>query len=244
MEQRPAPANPKIATIKIACIAAALVLMAIITIQVLPLMRMVSQPNGQQQFQLWIDSLGFWGWFVLLGIQMMQIIVAFIPGEPVEIVSGMLYGAVGGFLTCELGILLGSVAIFYAVRAFGRPLITAFIPEEKLASYSFLHNAKKLERLTFILFFLPGTPKDVLTYVAGLTPISPFKFLAIATFARVPTVFSSTWAGSTMMEGNWEMTVLIFLVIGGISLLGIWAHNRLMARAGRGNPREGEAQQP
>ncbi len=242
MEQRPAPVNSKIAAIKIACFAAALALMGVITVQALPLMRMLSQPNGQQQFQLWINSLGFWGWFVLLGIQVMQVIVAFIPGEPVEIASGMLYGAVGGFLTCELGILLGSVAIFYAVRAFGCPLITAFIPEEKLARYSFLRSTQKLERLTFILFFLPGTPKDVLTYAAGLTSISPFKFLAIATFARTPSVFSSTWAGSTMMEGNWEMTVLIFLITGGISLLGIWAHNRLMARAGKGNSQEEKVQ--
>lgn len=233
MERKPVPADRKILYIKTACIAAALVLMGIITVKTLPMIRLLSQPDGQHQFQVWIDSLGLWGWFVLLGIQVLQIIVAFIPGEPVEIVSGMLYGAIGGFLTCELGILLGSVAIFYAVRAFGRPLITAFIPEEKLASYSFLHNTKKLERLTFLLFFLPGTPKDVLTYVAGLTPISPLKFLAIATFARIPSVFSSTLAGSTMVEGNWEMTVLIFLVTGAISLLGIWAHNRLMAKANR-----------
>ena len=244
MDQK--PTNPKILYIKTACMAAALVLMGIITIKTLPMVRMLSQPDGQQQFQLWIDSLGFWGWFVLLGIQVLQIIVAFIPGEPVEIVSGMLYGAVGGFLTCELGILIGSVSIFYAVRAFGRPLIPAFIPEEKLASYSFLHNAQKLERLTFILFFLPGTPKDVLTYVAGLTPISPLKFLAIATFARIPSVFSSTWAGATMVDGNWKMTALIFLVTGAVSLLGIWAHNRLMAKAGKGKDpiQEGDVQQP
>ncbi len=92
---------------------------------------------------------------------MMQIIVAFIPGEPVEIVSGMLYGAVG-FLTCELGILLGSVAIFYAVRAFGRPLITALSPRRSWPAIPFCTTPKAGTADLYPLF-LPGTPKDVLT---------------------------------------------------------------------------------
>ena len=141
MEQRPAPANPKIATIKIACIAAALVLMAIITIQVLPLMRMLSQPNGQQQFQLWIDSLGFWGWFVLLGIQMMQIIVAFIPASRWRLSPACCMGR-WGFLTCELGIPPGIGGHLLCGPGLWPPADHRLIPEEKLASYSFLHNAK------------------------------------------------------------------------------------------------------
>ena len=230
----------KLLWIKTISVAVAVILMGIITIKALPLIQILSEPDGQHKFQAWIDSLGFWGWFVLLGIQILQIIVAFIPGEPVELVSGILYGAIGGFLTCELGIFLGSILIFYGVRRFGRPLITAFIPEENLARYSFLHNTKKLERLTFILFFLPGTPKDVLTYIAGLTPISPVKFLTIATVARIPSVFSSTLAGSTVVDGNWKLTALIFIVTGIISAMGIWAHNRLMAKEGKESGRESQ----
>lgn len=207
--------------------------MAILTVKIWPWMMSLSTPAGQADFEAWIDSLGFGGWLVMLGLQILQVVVAIIPGEPIEIIMGVLYGTWGGFFTCELGVLLGSVLVFWAVRLAGAPLVKAVFGEEKLNHYAFLQNTKKLETVTFILFFIPGTPKDVLTYVAGLTSISPLRFLGIAMFARVPSILSSTWGGSSLAQGKWLSTVLIFAAVGLISLAGIWAHKKFMARLHR-----------
>ncbi|MCI8622501.1 MAG: TVP38/TMEM64 family protein [Provencibacterium sp.] len=216
--------------------AAALLLAAAMTaatVWLWPWFSTLSTPEGQQQLQDWIGGLGLKGWLIMLGLQILQIVVAVIPGEPIEVVMGVLYGAWGGFLTCELGVLAGSLLVFGAVRLLGAPLVRAVFGEDKLKSYAFLQNTQKLELITFILFFIPGTPKDVLTYVAGLTSIRPLRFLFLSSFARIPSILSSTYAGSTLAKGQFAAGFVIFAVVGAISLLGILIHKKLMARINR-----------
>lgn len=203
------------------------------TIWLWPWFANLSTPEGQQQLQELVSRLGLGGWLLMLGLQLLQIVVAVIPGEPIEILMGMLYGAWGGFLTCELGVLTGSLLVFFAVRLLGAPLVRRIFGEEKLQKYTFLQNTERLELLTFILFFIPGTPKDILTYVAGLTRISPLRFLGISAFARIPSILSSTYAGSTLAKGDWLAGLIIFAAVGAISLTGILIHKKLMTRIGR-----------
>ena len=65
----------------------------------------------------------------------------------------------------------------------------------------------------FVLFFIPGTPKDLLVYVSGLLPIKPHMFILISTFARFPSVVTSTLAGSQLAVGDWKMSILIYVAI-------------------------------
>ncbi|MCI8443051.1 MAG: TVP38/TMEM64 family protein [Provencibacterium sp.] len=221
---------------------ASLLLLAVMTaatIWLWPWFSNLSTPEGQQQLQSFVSGLGFAGWLIMLGLQILQIVVAVIPGEPIEILMGMLYGAWGGFFTCELGVLAGSLLVFFAVRLIGPPLVQAVFGEEKLKSYAFLQNTGRLEFVTFLLFFIPGTPKDILTYVAGLTAISPLRFLSIASFARIPSIFSSTYAGSTLAKGDWRSGLIIFAAVGIISLAGILLHKKLMAKLHRKSPTNG-----
>ena len=75
--------------------------------------------------------------------------------------------------------------------------------------------------VTFILFLIPGTPKDMLTYIVGVTDMSVWKFIGISTFARIPSVLSSTIIGSTMRQGEWKVSLIVFLVTGIIGIVGI-----------------------
>ena len=84
------------------------------------------------QFEAYIDNLGIWGFFVMLGIQILQVIIAIIPGEPVEIISGVLYGGFGGLCLCLLGILIGTAAIYFAVKKLGYPLVHKFVSNEPI----------------------------------------------------------------------------------------------------------------
>lgn len=98
-------------------------------------------------------------------------IIAIVPGEPLEIGAGYAFGAVEGTLLCILGTTLSSVLIFLVVKKFGMRVVTLFVSEEKIRSFTFLQNTRRLNLIAFLLFFIPGTPKDVLTYVVGLTPM-------------------------------------------------------------------------
>ena len=84
---------------------------------------------------------------------------------------------------------------------------------QKIENNKIFQNPKKIEIIMLILFLLPGTPKDLLVYIAGLLPIKPLRFILISTFARFPSVLSSTLAGQNLAVGDWKMSILLYLAV-------------------------------
>lgn len=180
------------------------------------------------EFQTRIDEFGAWGWLVALGIQVLQVIVALIPGEVVEVGCGMAFGTWGGLAICLLGSAIGSAIIFLLVRKFGVKLVEVFVSREKINSLKFLSNERKLKSIIFLVFFTIGTPKDLLTYFAGLTNIKFHEFLIISTVARIPSVISSILVGDTLSEGNFVSSILIFAASAVLGLMGVVAYNKFV----------------
>lgn len=179
-------------------------------------------------FQSRIDSFGAWGWLVALGIQVLQVIVALIPGEVVEVGCGMAFGTWGGLLICLAGSAVGSAIIFLLVRKFGVKLVEVFVSREKINSLKFLSNERKLKSVIFLVFFTIGTPKDLLTYFVGLTNIKLHEFLIISTIARIPSVVSSILVGDKLSEGNFVTSILIFGASAVLGLMGVVAYNKFV----------------
>lgn len=172
----------------------------------------------RERFSAWIGGLGLKGVAILLGIQALQIVVAVIPGGPVEIVAGAAYGPWGGFAICILGCLIAAAGIFFAVRIFGVPLVERLFGKKLTDKYKFLGNTKKVSLALFLLFLIPGVPKDALTYIAPLGAIKPGRFLLITTSARAPAILMSAMLGSSALRGNWTLLLLLF---GATALTGI-----------------------
>ncbi len=177
--------------------------------------------NNPENFKEYIDSLGSWGFVIMFFMQLAQIIVAFIPGEAVEFVAGALYGWFWGLIFCCVGIILGQFIIFCAVKFLGRDFAEKVAGSKIMNKYEFLHNEKKLKSIIFILFFLPGTPKDLLTYFIPLTSINIKEFLIITTLARIPSVLSSTYAGSVFSEQNHFLLLAVYAGILLFTLIGV-----------------------
>lgn len=182
------------------------------------------------EFQTRIDAFGAWGWLVALGIQVLQVIVALIPGEVVEVGCGLAFGTWGGLLICLGGSALGSALIFLLVRKFGVKLVEVFVSREKINSLKFLNDERKLKSVIFLVFFTIGTPKDLLTYFAGLTNIKFHEFLIISTVARIPSVITSILVGDTLSEGNFVTSILIFAASAVLGLMGVAAYNKFVDR--------------
>lgn len=203
-------------------------LIGIITAISMPVFSRLSDPEVQQELQSMVESMKVGGFLIILGIQIIQVVIAFIPGEPVELLSGVLFGAWGGLFLCLAGIVLASSAIFFTVRRFGYPFVLRLFGKDKLKEFKFLNNSEKVEIVTFILFLIPGTPKDMLTYLAGVSNIKPSRFLLLSTFARIPSIVTSTTMGATMSRGDWKMTLLVFLLTAGTGLVGILYKDRII----------------
>ncbi len=183
-----------------------------------------------ERLQKAIDGLGFWGIFVLFLAQVLQIIIAFIPGEAVELVAGAMYGTWGGFVICMVGILVAQSFVFFMMRRYGQKLLYRFVKKEEVEKYQFLQSTEKLRSIVFVLFLIPGTPKDILTYVAGLSTIDMKSFLILSIVARIPSVITSTLAGSQFGSGDYSTSIIIFLATAVIGLLGIELHKRFMKK--------------
>lgn len=175
-----------------------------------------------------LNTYGWKGRFILLGLQCLQVVVAFIPGEIIELGAGYAYGAFQGLLICLVGVALSSSIIFLLVKKIGTPMVEMFISREKMNQLAFLNDEHKLKRLTFWLFFIPGTPKDVLTYFVGLTDMSLLQFLFITLIARIPSVVSSTVCGQMLGDKDYVTAAIVFAATGIISIIGYYLYNRFV----------------
>lgn len=203
------------------CIAVVLfvLIMAAVTYYVgIPMVRFAEEP---ELFRDWVDSFGVWGRLVFLGLVVFQVIVAFVPGEPVELAAGYIFGFLEGSLLTMVGFLLGSWIIFSLVRRFGVRLVEVFFPKEKIQEISFLKNPKKTKILAFILMTIPGTPKDFLSYFAGLTQLRLREWLAIVAVSRIPSLITSTISGAAAGEENYVLSAVMLCVTLAVSGIGL-----------------------
>ena len=160
----------------------------------------------------------------------LQVLVAVIPGEPLEISGGYAFGAVQGTVLCTLGAVLGSVVVFAFVRRFGRELVEIFFPKEKIESLRFLQSSPKRDLLFWIVFVVPGTPKDLLCYFAGLTDLSWGKWLLICSLGRVPSIITSTVGGSAVGGRQYLFAILVFAGTMALSAVGLLIYRGLCRR--------------
>ena len=116
-----------------------------------PMVRFAKEP---EVFRQWVAGHGFWGMAAYAGMVFLQVLVAIIPGEPLEIAGGYAFGAVWGTVLCLLGAFLGSVAVFAVVRKWGVPLVEVFFPREKLDKLSFLKTSPKRTALLWLVGLL------------------------------------------------------------------------------------------
>ena len=186
---------------------------------------MVEGLADPEEFRQWVDSHGPMGRLAFLGMMTLQVVVAMIPGEPLEIAAGYVFGNFEGLLLCILGAVLGTIMIFGFTRLFGVKMVEAFISREKIESIRFLHNPEKRNVLVFLLFFIPGTPKDVITYFIGLTSMKLPAFLLLSSIGRIPSVITSTIVGNALGTQNYVAAVLVFVGTGLAAAAGLWVYH-------------------
>ena len=185
---------------------------------------------SQEDFRDYVRSFGVLAPVVMLGLQILQVFIALIPGEIVESATGFVLGPWLGTAICYLGICIASTLIFTLTRRYGVRLVEVFVSREKINELRFLNTEQKRNTLIFLLFFIPGTPKDLLTYFVGLTDIRLRTFLLLSMVARIPSVITSTFGGHLLGEERYIGAVILYGITGLLSLLGMVGYNRYVYR--------------
>ena len=201
----------------------------------LPMIRLVEEP---EVFRDWVDSYGIWSRLIFLGMVVLQVVVAFIPGEPIELAAGYAFGFWEGTVLTLAGFLLGSLLVYLLVRHFGTQLVEVFFSSEKIRSFSFLKNSEKTKTIAFLLMLIPGTPKDFLSYFAGLTQLSLKSWMMIVAIARLPSLVTSTATGAAAGEQNYVLTVVMLGITVILTLAGLYYY-RLICKQQKAEEMDG-----
>ena len=166
----------------------------------------------------------------MLGINIVQVLLAFLPGEPVELASGYAFGFWEGTALCLVASGLATSAIYWATRRWGWKLVGLFFDRSLLDRFSWLKSAERLELIMLIVFLIPGTPKDFLTYFAGLTNMRFLPVVLIATFGRIPSIVTSTITASAVGSGNWPLVACTLVASAFLLAVGGLMYRRLRSR--------------
>lgn len=177
--------------------------------------------SDADRFKAWLDSYGNLGKIIFVGVRALQTVVKIIPAEPLEIGSGYAYGIWGGLFYCMLGTEIGSLIIIAITKLFGMRAVNLFVSEEKIKSLTFLQNKEKLTVSLFIIYLIPGTPKDIITYLMGVTDYNIWKFLLLTGLARIPSIITSTVCGAALGEKNYWLSAGVFIGTAILGLIGV-----------------------
>ena len=189
-----------------------------------PMVRMASEP---EQFRAWVEDFGLLGKVAFVGMVVLQVLVAFIPGEPIELAAGYAFGFVEGSLLTLAGFLIGSAMVYLLVKKYGVKLVEVFFDREKINEFSFLKNPKKTRAIALILMTIPGTPKDFLSYFAGLTQLKMGEWLAIVAIGRLPSLITSTVTGAAAGSENYVLSIAMLVITLMITAVGAIYYRRI-----------------
>ena len=157
----------------------------------------------RESFSRFLISLGSYSPIFFVLLQAVQVVISPIPGELTGIVGGYIYGATLGFILSTLGLALGSLAAFELARILGRPFVEKFVNQNLLKKFEFL-TTDTGATLCFLLFLIPGFPKDVLCYLLGLSQMKLTTFLVLSTLGRMPGTFLLTLQGASIRSQRYH----------------------------------------
>ncbi len=183
--------------------------------------KLLSTEEGQLEFSERLRSTGVWGALILTLIQVAQVVVAFIPGEFIEIVSGMLFGPILGMILALVGLSLGTIIIWGLVKLFGKPFMDVNVSGKAQGRLKFLENETRALIILFFVFLIPGTPKDFITYAVPFTKVKLIPFVITTSIARIPSIISSTIIGHNITSGNYSNALVITIITFIIAIIGI-----------------------
>lgn len=187
----------------------------------------LSTDEGLASFVEEIQSTGIFGALILCLIQTLQVVVAFIPGEFVELAAGVMFGPILGLLLCLVGLNLGAALIFVLVRRLGRAFVDENVSERDFKRLTFLNEPRRALIILFFIFLIPGIPKDVLIYPIPLTKVKLSHFMIVSSIARIPTIITSTLTGSAVIEENYTLAVIMTVISVALALVGLIFNKRI-----------------
>ena len=189
-----------------------------------PLIELVADPP---RFKAWLDGYGAFSKEIYAGIMALQVIVAVIPAGPFQVAGGYAFGAFWGTVLSIAGNGLGSMLVYFMVKLFGSRAIGLFVAPEQIDKLKHILDAPKWKILFVVIFMIPGSPKDVLTYLTGISELKPLSVLLLTTLGRLPAIIASCLGGAAISEASYGKAAIFFGILAVISVTGAVIYRKL-----------------
>lgn len=186
------------------------------------------------------DTVASWGWaapMVFILIQALQVIISPIPGEITGPVGGALFGTWWGLFYSTIGLTIGTLVCFWVGRQWGEPLVRPWLSEHNWNRLNFIVEAEGAI-LCFILYLMPGFPKDITSYLFGLSPMPFWLFALVSTLGRIPGTWISSYFGAHVAEQQYVYALMLMAIIVAFCVPLYYYRTRLLARLGAKRPRK------
>lgn len=164
--------------------------------------------------------------FIIL--QMIQVIVFFIPGEIIQIAGGYIFGTVYGSIISLLGITLGGVVVYLISRTYGKPFVQKIISKKQLKFFDKILKFGSINYVVFLLYLIPGIPKDAVAYICGISDINFKDFIIYSTVGRIPGIFMSAYFGAKISSRNVPLLATIAIVMTILFVIGVFKGEKII----------------
>lgn len=181
-----------------------------------------------QDAQEKLSQFGFLRYPVMVLVQILQMILALVPGGPLAFLLGFMFGTIGGAVVGTIGNLVGTMLIVWGVNRFGMKFVNLFVSSKGFEKLKFLHDPVKRDGLIFLLFLIPGTPKDLITFFAPFTKAKPANIVWMACVGRLPALILSTAVGANLAGGDLRTTIILCSIILLVAMIGVLVKDKVM----------------
>lgn len=205
-----------------------LVVCTVVVAAMWPYIADIFSEDGVSRLVERVQGAGPAGVLILLGMQLVQIVIVVIPGEVVQFAAGLMYGPFFGALIILLGCVISSAIVYMLVSKLGAPFVQGMVSTDNLDKFRAFEKSGKLEIIVFILFLIPGMPKDAFTYLVPLTDMKMIPFLVLTTVARIPGVVASTYVAHGVSQGDIVGPIVVSVIVAIVALLGVLNKDRIM----------------
>lgn len=184
--------------------------------------------NNPQKLRDLINAFGILAPLAFMLVSMIQILIPFIPGEPFELLAGYIFGTLKGSILCFVSGSISSIIIILLVKKYKEKIVHFFFKKKEVNRVKFLQT-KKSFILYSIIFVMPGTPKDLLCYLGGLSKYDLIPLLIVVTVGRIPSIITSTIPADALGDKKYTFAIISYCVAALFCLAGFVIYNKIIA---------------
>ena len=199
----------------------------------------------REKLKAYLESFGYWSWAVFFILQILQVVIFFIPGEVIQAAGGYVYGTFWGTVISFFGIGVGSYLLFLVSHKYGRSFVEKVVPQDLHKKIEKILHKKRKEIteeeekefkkrrekiVAFLLYLLPGMPKDSLVLIFGLTEMTPLEFITLSMGARIPALAISCYFGANIANGEHAKAIVVGSIALVVVLIGIFYKDKILKK--------------